>query len=251
MPLEKHISGYELFARYLPAILTSMPFLLLGYFLLQTKETKDLLSFLLGLKFFGYISFSFIVLYFYAQLIRSTSKFFEKRYFQNQKGFPTTYFMLYSDTEYSEAFKDAYRWRVKKEFAFTLLGKSEEEATPMEAMRRLNDVTKLIILRLDGGALLGKHNQWYGFIRNLIGGSIYGFFASAINFVIGQYVIRNVVLTFLSLCLALVYGVLFLMRKQLIIQHAEAYARQLHAEFMNRCKFSHQLIAPKASSRCQ
>src|SRR5437016_5411784 len=165
MAAAKRISTYELFARYLPAILTSIPFLFLGYFLLHATGTRDLMTFLLSLKFFGYLSFSFIGLYFYSQLIRTTSKYFEKRLFHDRVGFPTTYFMLYANREYSDAFKDAYRKRVKKELGFALLSKTEEEANPVEAVRRLNDITKQIILRVGEGVLVGKHNQWYGFFR--------------------------------------------------------------------------------------
>ena len=232
--LQKHISTYELFARYLPAIVTSLPFLLIGYVLMRRDDTRDMVSFIISLKFFGYISMSFIGLYFYSQLIRSTAKSFEKNYFAKKRGFPTTYFMLYSDSECSGAYKDDFRTRVKKNFGFQLCSKDEELSNMAEATRRLNDITKQIILRVGDGVLVGKHNQWYGFIRNLVGGSVSGAIGAVAAFLLGRYILRDNILAYSAIPLCAVYCAILLFRRSLIIQHAEAYARQLHAEFMKK-----------------
>lgn len=230
--LQKHISSYELFARYLPAIVTSVPYLLIGFILMRRSDTKDFLGFIFSLKFFGYVSMSFVALYLYAQLIRSTAKWFENRYFRKRQGFPTTYYMLYSNGEYSEAYKDAYRKKVKKVYNFDLCSKDEEIANPLEASRRLNDITRQIILRVADGKLVGKHNQWYGFIRNLVGGSIYAAFGSIIIAAYGHCAATNSVLAYGGVIMCLGYCAIVAFRRSLIVQHAEAYARQLHAEFM-------------------
>ena len=232
--LNKHISTYELFAHYLPAIVTSIPFLLIGFVLLRRHDTKDIISFVISLKFFGYVSMSFIGLYFYAQLIRSTAKFFEKSYFHKKRSFPTTYFMLYSDGEYSHAYKDDFRRRVNDVFGFQLCPKDEELLNPDEATRRLNDITKQIILRIGDGALVGKHNQWYGFIRNLVGGSLYGIIGTLTAFFLGWFILNDSILSYAAVPLCVIYGAILLFRRSLIVQHAEAYARQLHAEFMKK-----------------
>lgn len=226
------ISGYELYARYFPAILTGIPLLLLGFYLSKDGEIKQLLDYVLSLKFFGYVSLSVILLYFYAQLIRTTSKAFEQSYFIRQKGFPTTYFMLYSDSTYSDAFKDMFRQRAYELLGITLCTKEEEIADSNEAMKRLNEATKQIILSVGNGILVGKHNQWYGFFRNLLGGCIYGAGVSVINVLLGRFFLVSNVLTTVSLILFVIYIILFLLRKHIIVQHAEAYARQLVAEFM-------------------
>ena len=233
-PLRKHISTYELFARYLPAIVTSMPFLILGFVLLHRNDTRALMSFVISLKFFGYVSMSFISLYFYSHLIRTFAKLFEKIYFQKKRGFPTTYLMLYSDAECSDAYKEDFRKRIKKSFGFDLLTKAEEETNPVEAMKRLNDITKQLILRVGDGVLVGKHNQWYGFIRNLVGGSLFGLIGGIVTIALGRTVLHDNVLTYAALALCCIYAVILLFCRILIVQHAEAYARQLHAEFMKK-----------------
>jgi hypothetical protein len=230
--LQKHISTYELFARYLPAILTCVPVLLLGFALSRRNDMRDLMAYLLSLKFFGYVTISFICLYFYAQLIRSAAKHFERRYFQDRRGFPTTYFMLYSDGPYSDAYKDEFRRRVKETFGFQLCTKDEEQRNMGEAIKRLNDITKRIIFHVGDGVLVGKHNQWYGFMRNLVGGSIYGVVGAVLTFTLGKWVLDQNSVAYTAIFLCIPYGFILLFRRSLIVQHAEAYARQLHAEFM-------------------
>ena len=79
-----------------------------------------------------------------------------------------------------------------------------------------------------------KHNQWYGFFRNLVGGSVYGATMAAINVLVGRYYIASDALVIVSLVLCVVYCGLFIARKAILVQHAESYARQLIAEFMNK-----------------
>lgn len=233
MSKQKPINSYELYASYLPAVFTALPLLILSFYLSKGSETKELIDYVISLNFFGTLSMSLVLLYFYAQLIRTTSKTLENAYFIRRRGFPTTYFMLYSDSTYSDSFKDEFRKRVAKTFNLTLCDKQEEANHPEEASRRLNDITKLIILKLGEGDLVGKHNQWYGFFRNLFGGCIYGTIMAAINALVGHYYIESEALVIGSLMLLVIYIGLFLARKPILIQHAEAYARQLIAEFMN------------------
>lgn len=234
MSPRRRISGYELYARYLPAVLSALPIIILAFYLPKGGETRELIDYILSLKFFGALSMSLILLYFYAQLIRTTSKAYEKKYFADARGFPTTYFMLYSDPTYSEAFKDEFRQRVAKAFGISLCGKEQEANDPDEARRRLNDITKQMILLVGGGELVGKHNQWYGFFRNLVGGCIYGAIMAAVNMLVGRYYVASHPLVIGSLVLCALYCGLFVAKKRILFQHAEAYARQLIAEFMKK-----------------
>jgi uncharacterized membrane protein len=228
------ISGYELYARYLPAVLTALPVLILSFYLAKGEEARELIEYVLSLKFFGTLSMSLVLLYFYAQLIRTTSKAYEKKYFADARGFPTTYFMLYSDRTYSEVFKDEFRKRVSSTLGITLPNKDEEDDKPEEARRMLSEVTKQLILFVGDGVLVGKHNQWYGFFRNLIGGCVYGAIMAAINVLVGFYYLNSSPLVVISVFLLSLYCGLFFARRKILSQHAEAYARQLIAEFMSK-----------------
>jgi hypothetical protein len=234
MSTSKPISTYELYAWYLPAILTGLPIIILAFYLSKAVAARELIDYVFSLKFFGTISMSFVFVYFYAQLIRTTAKTFEKRYFLKKRGFPTTYFMLYSDPTYSEAFKQEFRRKVYDKFGISLIGKEGEPDNPGEATRQLNDAAKQIILLVGDGQLVGKHNEWYGFFRNLIGGCLYGGLLAIASALLGVIVLHNSTLAIGSLVLTLIYAGIFLARRAILVQHAEAYARQLIAEFMSK-----------------
>lgn len=195
-------------------------------------EWKDLMSFILNLKFVGAISCSAVFLYFYSQFIRITSKYFERKYFTGKYGFPTTYFMLYSDQTYSTDYKDKFRDKVRKELKLDLLDVAKELEQPDDARKRLNECFNHIRLKVGSGKLVLKHNIWYGFTRNLIGGSIYASIFCVANIILGFGVFRQPTLVVASFVLLAVYVSILAFHRAILIQNAEAYGRQLISEYM-------------------
>lgn len=122
----KKFNEYTIFARFFPSILTVIPFFILWYFLRQNIIFLNFGKYIMGLTFLGGITISIVFIYVYSQVIRLISKLFERKYFINRDGFPTTYLMLYSNKVYSDIYKDKYRYKVKKYFDFNLLDKNEE-----------------------------------------------------------------------------------------------------------------------------
>lgn len=194
------------------------------------------MDFILSLKFVGAISFSAIFVYFYSQFIRITSKYFERKYFTGKQGFPTTYFMLYGDTTYSTDYKNKFRERVKKVLKLDLMSEAEEVQQPDEARKRVTESVNHIRLKVGSGKLVLKHNIWYGFSRNLIGGTIYSAAFCLANILLGWLVFKNHTLVILSAVLLAVYAMIFAFHKKILLQNAEAYARQLISEFMTTGK---------------
>ena len=141
--------------------------------------------------------------------------------------------MTYADRTFSENYKDKYRQLVKKHFDFDLLNKDEELKNPTEAQKRLNETTKQVILKVKAGQLVKKQNIWYGFVRNLIGGTIFSVIFCIINIIAGLTVHKSCLLVILSVILLVVYGGVFLFRKSILRQNAEAYATQLISEFIS------------------
>lgn len=219
-------------ARILPCIISVIPLCILWFFLSENVQLKELGAYLLGLKFYGGITLSIVFLYFYAQVLRITSKIIEEKLFYNKAGFPTTYFMTYADNTFSKSYKDKYRQLVKKQFDLDLLNETEEASDAVEARKRLNESTQLIKTKIKKGHLVLQQNIWYGFVRNLIGGMIYSIIFCIMNIIAGSIWYKNPILIISSIVLLVVYTIVFLLRKQILIQTAEAYANQLIAEFM-------------------
>ncbi len=114
-----------------------------------------------------------------------------------------------------------------------MLNKDEELKNPTEAQKRLNETTKQVILKIKDGQLVKKQNIWYGFVRNLIGGTIFSVIFCIINIIAGLTIHKNSLLIILSVILLVVYGGVILFHKPILKQNAEAYANQLISEFIS------------------
>lgn len=224
---------YTIYARFFPALVSSVPLFILWFFISPIGEMEDLITYLFSIKFFGGLTFSIILLYLFSQLTRTASKMLENKYFINANGFPTTYLLMYKDHNYSTAYKDAFRGKVSNTFGVILPTKIEETDNFLESKKRLTEITKQLILHVGAGKLVQKHNIWYGFFRNLLGGCYFSVFFCLINIGLGYFWLNKPTLSILSAILFLFFITMILAQKLILIQHAEAYAKQLIAEFMS------------------
>lgn len=235
--MRKLLNTYTIYARYFPALVSALPFFVIWFYLSDNIELKGLASFILSIKLLKVegVTFSIVFLYFYSLVIREVSKYFQRKYFTGDKakGFPTTYLMTYSDSTLSDSYKDKYRELILQRFNFELLNKEDEKTDIIEARKRLYEGTDLVKAKIQDGYLVLKHNIWFGFFRNLIGGTIFSMPLCLIGILLGWFVIEDSkVLIFISAILFLLYLVVFLFRRPILVQNGEAYARQLFSEFI-------------------
>lgn len=226
---------YTIRARYLPVILSALPIFVIWFYLSDNVQFKELVSFILSLKFLGEVTISIALLYVCSLGIRELSKRFQTKYFTGDeaKGFPTTYLMTYVDSTFSDNYKDKYRKLILDQFNFELLNKDGEEADPIEAKKRLDEAAGLVRQEIKDGYLVLQHNIWFGFCRNFIGGSIISMFLCIVGILIGIFFIEdNKVLFFILGILFLLYLIVFLLRKPILVNNGEAYAKQLFSEFI-------------------
>ncbi len=127
---------YTTYARLFPGVLAAVPLIVLWFMLSSIAGWKELFTFVMGVKVVGMASIRRSFSLFYARFVRITSKWFEARYFKDTKGFPTTYFMLYTDGTYSRDLKDRFRERVTKTLRIDLPARATNRAT---GTRREND----------------------------------------------------------------------------------------------------------------
>jgi hypothetical protein len=225
-------NNYTIYARFFPCIISALPLFVLWFFLSDNIQLKELGNYLLSIKLYGGITLSVVFLYFYAQVLRITSKIIEENLFHKKAGFPSTYFMTYSDNTFSKSYKDKYRQLVKKQFDIDLLDETGEVSDITEARKRLNEASQLIKVQIGKGYLVLSQNIWYGFVRNLVGGTIFSLIFCIINIIVGSVWFKNSILIISSIILLVIYAMIFLFRKRILIQNAEAYTNQLLAEFM-------------------
>ena len=239
--LKKLLNPYTIIARYLPAILSALPLLVIWYYLSDNFELEGLASFILNIKLpnAGSITLSLALLHFYSLAIREISKYFQRQYFTGKgaKGFPTTYLMTYSDSTFSDSYKDKYRKHISNRFNFELLSKEDESTDIIEAKKRLNEATGLVKAEIQGGYLVLAHNIGFGFFRNLIGGTIISMPVCITGILLGWFLIENskVMISILAI-IFFPYLLLFLFRRSILVHNGEAYAQKLFDEFINAQK---------------
>jgi hypothetical protein len=235
--LKKILSPYTVFARYLPSLLSALPFFVIWYFLSENVQLKGLASFILSIRlpYVKEIAFFWVFLHFYSLIIREISKYFERKYFTGDEaiGFPTTYLMMYSNSMLSDSYKDTYRKLILKRFDIELLNKKDEGANIDEARKRLDEATGLVREELKDGYLVLKHNIWFGSLRNLIGGTIISIPVCISGIALGGFFLtaNNLMIATLA-ALFTFYLPVFLFRRTILVRNAEGYATQLISEFI-------------------
>lgn len=177
----------------------------------------------------GNIGLSTILLYTFNQyFVRIPSKIFEDFIFKKQLYFPTTTFLLYSNNEYTEEFKNEIRQSIKSDFSIQLLSKEDERGYETEARRRIKEVVRVIIGKVKDGYLVLQHNIEYGFVRNLWGASLVGVLGSCL--LMGVSVPTTPIFT-LGKVLAIIYSIYLVFGFQVIQYFGKAYARKLIEEY--------------------
>ncbi len=230
----KFFDKYNLEARLLPAIIASLPFLVLYFFFLN-KYFSDFFKFIFGIKLIGDISISVVFLVLLSFVGRAIAKdIFESRWFKSDETqMPTTELLLHSNTEYSANFKSKIHQRIRKDFEVDIFSADAELKNETAARKVIAEAVALIRHRIKNGRLLLNRNIEYGFIRNLIGCSVIAVFISIPNICIFSFAEGNEQsLIIMSAVLTFLYLVPIVFSKILIRNHGKRYARTLFQEYI-------------------
>lgn len=223
----KIFSQYSIIARIFPTIIGLIPLFVFQYFYLNNILSIDSLI----AAAIGNIGLSTILIYAFNQyFVRIPSKIFEDWLFGKQLYFPTTNFLLYSDDEYSDDFKNKIRTRIQSDFSLQLPDKEAESKDEIDARKRIKDAVRLMIGKVQDGYLVFQHNIEYGFVRNLWGASLTGMLGSLLLVVASNYsnFLYTVGIIFTVAFVAyLIFGFLILK------YFGRAYARKLIEEYAN------------------
>ena len=219
---------YEIKARIIPAIITTMlPLYLFNYFLVH-QELQKLFIALSEWKVISGITTYLILLYLVVEINRTLSKFLlEKFYFNGKKKLPTTVLLLFSNSEFSDSFKERIREKIVKDFNVRLLGKGEEKESKETARKLISEGVAHIREKMRGDSFIKQANIRYGFFRNLIGGCIIGLLLSVTN--IGYIILSSEINwgLMVHIVLSAIYLLLLIASKWLIEAHGKSYARTL------------------------
>ena len=225
--------NYTITARIYPAIITSTPFVILSGFIIN-NDFIELFKNIEYFKVISNISIPIIIIYFLSQINRFVAKeVFEKRYFKNELEMPTTNFMMFDDDEYSDEFKLKVRDKINIDFGIVLPSKEKEETDNLNVRKQIVEAIRLVRNKVGSGRLLLQHNIEYGFIRNLIGGSLLALIVSILNIVLFKFYFQSKLALKISLAVLVPYALFLILSKFLINRYGNLYAKRLFQEYMS------------------
>jgi len=225
-------SQYILIARIFPAILTSVPFFILYYFFLSNR-VGDFIMGLFAIKWFSDVTISIVLMFLLTQLDRFISKeFYEKKIYLDGLYLPTTNYLMHLDSFYSPEFTKKIHQKIYHDFNIEIPSIGAEIFSENDSRKKIKEAVNLIRIKVGKGNLVQQHNLEYGFIRNLIGGSIVGVIISLFNIVIFYWFYFTLSAFIMSCILAAIYLSLAGFGKYLIRSFGINYAEILIQEYM-------------------
>jgi hypothetical protein len=222
----KFLNKYSFFARYIPGLISVLPLSLLYFFLTKKYTDFELREYFESATFLLGISATFILTFFVSMIVREFGSFLEKKYFNNRLEFPTNYLMLFRNDKLPKQVKERYNAKIKNDYSLNLLDEYTEEGNVKEALKILNQASRLLSTKYQQNEQVKEANISYGFSRNVSGGLFLSIPASVAGVITG-YILRENSLTLWSLIAAIIFITLAFFHKQWIIRNAEKYAEKL------------------------
>ncbi|MDP3988058.1 MAG: hypothetical protein Q8P80_02845 [Candidatus Levybacteria bacterium] len=230
----KIFSQYYVIARIFPATLSSVPFFILHYFFLRDR-IGDFLIELSSIKWLSDVTISVALIFLLVQISRLISKeFYEKIIYSDGLGLPTTNYLLHLDSFYSAEFTKKIHQKIFNDFNINIPSAKKEISDEIGSRKKIAEAVNLIRTKVGAGNLVQQHNIEYGFIRNIIGGSVIATIVSILNAVIFYWIYFDKIAFILSGIIAIVYLLLVGFGKKLIHSFGTAYARVLIQEYMSK-----------------
>ncbi|WP_147243577.1 hypothetical protein [Chitinophaga flava] len=174
------------------------------------------------------------IVWFFAFINRLLGKaIFQTLFFKNENEMPTTNFLLPSDTTLSPSMKKAIRDKLKNDFNIDLPSARDEAKNIDKSRKQIIYAVSQMRNSTRGNELLLQHNYEYGFIRNLLGGSIVAFLVCIFNLYFFRNININTTGFNLSLGLGISYLLLLLLSKPLTEMLGRNYAKVLFEQYLH------------------
>jgi hypothetical protein len=218
---------YEIEARYIPAIVCSIPFIALGFYFIGRIDLSFWQTvFAVGI---GGLTMSIALFKSFNFICRMLGKLLEEKLFNNGLDFPTTSFLLDDDHEFSPERKVAIISRIKAEFNVDLKAKTKDTENNRRHIHETIGYVRNLHFKNDG--VLLQRNIYFGFSKNMAGGSIAASIASLACIVL-SIITSSAAALKISVLLLIIYGLsiaFFVAAMRFTSKH---YALSLFDEFL-------------------
>ncbi len=228
------LDQYTIIARIFPAIVSSISFFVLYYFLLR-EQIGSFLSELLSIQWISDITISVALIFLLVQLSRFISKeLYEKKIFCDGLGLPTSNYLLHLDSFYSPDYTKKIHQKIYNDFNINIPSPKKELSNEIESRKIIAESVSLVRAKVGVGNLVQQHNIEYGFVRNIVGGSVIAATISVFNMAIFYWLNFNLTAFILSGILAILFLLPVGFGGRLIKSFGTSYARILIQEYMSK-----------------
>lgn len=223
---------YEIKARYIPCFVAAVP---LVHFLIQLLGPSfwETIARNVGWMLVANISLSLVVTLSLIQLQCGIAKHWieESVFGKGGMNFPTTNLLLFQDSILSRSMKMAIREKIYCDFHFKLMDEVQECKDIEEAKRLTREAVSFIRKYVGKGRMTHQYNIRYGFMRNLIGGSLWacvGCIGSGIIYGLQKYWEPMSLFAFG----ALIFFSILIFKTRILSKFADQYAETIFSEYL-------------------
>jgi hypothetical protein len=224
---KSRVDRYDIEARYVPALACSVPFLFFGYYYINGIDGAFWQSALTLTV--GSIGLSTALYLIAIHFCRTLGKVIEEEWFRKGSGFPTTEFLLDSDTNLTSSRKAEIRAKIKKQFKIDLSTATEGTYTDRKRIHEAVGQVRKIFYR--NNHLIQQRNIQFGLTRNLLAGSLVAIIVSAAGLLLSSLAYNAAACTVATILLTL-YVLLAAISALLLKFTARQYACTLFDEFI-------------------
>ena len=164
-------------------------------------------------------------------IVRELGYFLEKKFFKYRLGFPSAYLMLYSDNRFPNQMKSLYGRKIYSDFSLTRLNEMEEARNQPEAIRELQQASRLLSTRYQQNEQVKEANIAYGFSRNVSGGLLISIPSAIAGVCVGLFVHLQPLMLWSAVC-AFIYLLVAFFHKSWITNNTEKYAEKLFSVYL-------------------
>lgn len=227
------MTKYSVKARLYPTLITIVPVLIFYYYTLGTR-LNEVLNYIIAVPIILHITITGSLIYGLIQLNRFIGKeVFQRIYFKEEQYMPTTNFLLYSNKYLSEGMKKNLREKILNDYQIALLSEDEEKKNDEEARKQIVYAVSQIKNKTRENNFLLQHNIEYGFIRNLIGGSVIGILMCIVNIILFKNYHPILIAYKVSIALLIIYSLFIVFSKWAITSNGKTYAKVLYELYIS------------------
>lgn len=229
------ISEYTLKARIFPAIISSLPLIILVNAIFDSQVHQWLNSDDFT-ALFGKGTLAIAIVFALSQFNRFVAaEVFERLISKDETNFPTTRLLLPGNDKLGDSTRKAIGTKVHKDFGQEL----PNRVTPSkesQARRHISDIVRMMRERTRGHQLLLQHNIEYGFARNLIGACPLALLAAGANIYLYKHQIFDTIPAWgyrASVAYSIAAIFMMLLSKVILDRYGIRYARVLFQAYLD------------------